>query len=91
MRASIRITAATLMAGAAALAVTGLSAPAQGQEAPSTVAEVQAAPGWHHIRDYPTLIQCRKEGERYLANGWAIRYECRSVSVGLALWVLTNP
>ncbi|GIG68242.1 hypothetical protein [Phytomonospora endophytica] len=92
MRAKIRITAATLLMGAAALAVTGLSAPAQAHDASETGGQVQAAPGWHHISDHTTLAACRKKGEEYLAKDWALRYECRSLGGGrYALWVYTNP
>lgn len=93
MRVSTRITAATLMAGAAALAVTGLSAPAQAQETTSTAVEVQAAPGWHHVGDYDTLTVCRQQGELWLEVDWAVRFECRDIawSTKWALWVLTNP
>ena len=92
MRARIRITAATVMMGAAAFAVAGLSAPAQAHDAPGTTGQVLAAPGWHHISDHPSLADCRKKGEDYLAKDWAVRYECRALGGGrYALWVLTNP
>ncbi|MGA4844367.1 hypothetical protein [Streptomyces sp. G45] len=50
-----------------------------------------AAPGWHHVADFPPAEEhrCHERGRWYLENG-VRAYECRPAGVW-QLWVLTEP